>query len=185
MQVCDTRYSEKIKPPRVKESPISFECKVLEVKPMGTEGGAGNLVICEVLLAHVDDQYLDDDKKIMPTALDLVARMGGSWYTRTNKESMFEIPKPLSTKGIGFDQLPRSVLNSTVLTGNNLGRLANVEKLPSKSTITAFSEEAAIAKLLSSKDQNHDQLSSTFHQMAKEYLDSGNIEKAWCALLVT
>ena len=142
--------SDKIRPPRVKESPVSFECKVLEVKSMGDHGGAGNLIICEVVMAHVQDHLLTDDNKIDPTRLELVARMGGNWYTKANSDSMFEIPKPLTTMGIGFDQLPENVKNSAVLTGNNLGRLANVEHVPTKDEILNMAKEPEVSAILES-----------------------------------
>jgi len=121
--------SQTIKPPRVAESPVQFECKVNEVVSLGTEGGAGNLVICEVLKMHIDEAILDTNGNIDPVKLDAVSRMGGNWYGRA-KEGMFEVPKPLSTLGIGFDQLPKVVCTSKFLTGNDLAMLANVQVLP-------------------------------------------------------
>jgi flavin reductase (DIM6/NTAB) family NADH-FMN oxidoreductase RutF len=121
--------SQTIKPPRVAESPVQFECRVNEVVSLGTEGGAGNLVICEVLKMHINEAVLDADGKIDPVKLDAVSRMGGNWYGRA-KEGMFEVPKPLSRLGIGFDQLPEAIRTSKFLTGNNLAMLANVEVLP-------------------------------------------------------
>lgn len=121
--------SQTIKPPRVAESPVQFECRVNEVISLGTEGGAGNLVICEVLKMHINDAILDADGKIDPVKLDAVSRMGGNWYGRA-KQGMFEVPKPLSRLGIGFDQLPEAIRTSKLLTGNDLAMLANVEVLP-------------------------------------------------------
>jgi flavin reductase (DIM6/NTAB) family NADH-FMN oxidoreductase RutF len=121
--------SQTIKPPRVAESPVQFECRVNEVVSLGTEGGAGNLVICEVLKMHINEAVLDADGKIDPVKLDAVSRMGGNWYGRA-KEGMFEVPKPLSRLGIGFDQLPKAVSTSKFFTGNDLAMLANVEVLP-------------------------------------------------------
>ena len=121
--------SQTIKPPRVAESPVQFECKVNEVVSLGTQGGAGNLVICEVLKMHIDEAILDANGNIDPVKLDAVSRMGGNWYGRA-KEGMFEVPKPLSTLGIGFDQLPKAVCISKFLTGNDLAMLANVQVLP-------------------------------------------------------
>ena len=121
--------SQTIKPPRVAESPVQFECKVNKVISLGTEGGAGNLVICEVLKMHINEAILDISGNIDPVKLDAVSRMGGNWYGRA-KQGMFEIPKPLSTLGIGFDQLPEAVCTSKFLTGNDLAMLANVEVLP-------------------------------------------------------
>ena len=121
--------SQTIKPPRVAESPVQFECRVNEVVSLGTEGGAGNLVICEVLKMHINEAVLDADGKIDPVKLDAVSRMGGNWYSRA-KQGMFEVPKPLSRLGIGFDQLPEAIRTSKLLTGNDLAMLANVEVLP-------------------------------------------------------
>ena len=121
--------SQTIKPPRVAESPVQFECRVNEVISLGTQGGAGNLVICEVLKMHINEAVLDTDGKIDPVKLDAVSRMGGNWYSRA-KQGMFEVPKPLSTLGIGFDQLPKAVCTSKFLTGNDLAMLANIEVLP-------------------------------------------------------
>ena len=121
--------SQTIKPPRVAESPVQFECRVNEVISLGTEGGAGNLVICEVLKMHINEAILDADGKIDPVKLDAVSRMGGNWYGRA-KQGMFEVPKPLSRLGIGFDQLPETIRTSKLLTGNDLAMLANVEVLP-------------------------------------------------------
>jgi flavin reductase (DIM6/NTAB) family NADH-FMN oxidoreductase RutF len=119
--------STKIKPPRVGEAPVAFECKVLQVIPTGLEGGAGNLVICEVILGHIKDEVLDTEGRIDPFKLDAVARMGGDWYCRANGEALFTVPKPIEKIGIGIDQLPEAIRKSTVLTGNDLAMLANVE----------------------------------------------------------
>lgn len=176
--------SEKIKPPRVKESPVAFECKVLEVKPMGDEGGAGNLIICEVVLAHVQDHLLNEDNKLDTTKLDLVARMGGNWYTKTNRETMFEIPKPLTTMGIGFDQLPDHVRNSTVLTGNNLGRLANVEQLPTKEEVLTIANEPEVSAILENFGDDEEGLDRELHLLAQKYLLSDQTNEAWQVLMV-
>ena len=119
-----------VKPKLIEECPVNLECEVLEVKHLGTEGGAGNLVICEVQKIHIQEEYLNEDGKLDQKKLDLVARLGGNWYSRNNEANLFEVPKPLVTKGIGFDQLPAAVRYSKVFTGNDLGMLANIEKLP-------------------------------------------------------
>lgn len=175
--------SEKVSPPRVKESPVSFECKVLEVKPMGDHGGAGNLIICEVLVAHVQDHLMNEDSKLDPTKLELVARMGGNWYTRTNSETMFEIPKPLTTMGIGFDQLPDHVRNSPVLTGNNLGRLANVEQLPTKEEVLSLANEPEVSAILESYMDDEESLERELHLLAQKYLINGHTKEAWQVIL--
>ena len=131
--------SDLIKPPRVGEAPVSFECRVTEVIELGDGPGAGNLVLAEVLKIHLQEEYLDQDGRLDTRLLDLVGRMGGSWYTRASGDSLFEIPKPLRTLGIGVDSLPESARNSTILTGNELGRLGNSEVMP------AFEEQERLA----------------------------------------
>ena len=122
--------SDTISPFRVKESPIQMECKVLEIKHLGENGGAGNLVICEITKVHYDDGILDDNGKVDPFKIDLVGRMGGDWYCRANDDALFEVEKPLTTIGIGFDQLPEGIKASNYLTGNELAKLANFEAIP-------------------------------------------------------
>lgn len=154
--------SEMIKPPRVAEAPVQMECKVNDIIALGTEGGAGNLVICEVLKVHVCEKVLDADGKIDPEKLDAVARMGGNWYGRS-KAGMFQIPKPLQTLGIGFDNLPGDLKNSSILTGNELAMLANVEALPHGIT-------------------ENSNISNERQEVAKKYLQKAEIEEAWNAL---
>ncbi len=132
--------SELIKPFRVAEAPVQLECKVNEVISLGDQGGAGNLVICEVLKMHIDESVLDENKGIDQYKLDLVSRAGGSFYSRA-KDGFFEIPKPLRTMGIGVDSLPKEVRNSSVLTGNDLGLLGNTEELPNKETVDKYMQE--------------------------------------------
>jgi flavin reductase (DIM6/NTAB) family NADH-FMN oxidoreductase RutF len=162
--------SEKIRPPRVKESPVQFECKINEIKPLGDKGGAGNLIICEVLLMHIDEKVLDEKGKIDAKKIDLVSRMGGDWYCRAHGEALFEVEKPLVKKGIGIDQLPENIKNSSYLTGNQLAKLANVEKIPSKEELMNFLTPSF------SEDKN-------IHIEASKLLDSGKIMEAWKVLL--
>ncbi len=159
--------SIKVKPPRVAESPASFECKVNQVISLGQEGGAGNLVVCEILLAHIKDDILDPSKNVDPQKLDAVARMGGDFYCRAQGENIFTVPKPNTKLGIGFDQLPEKIRNSKILSGNDLARLANVEKLPGA--------EGHINANTSS--------SEALHVVAKKLLAEGKIEEAWQVLL--
>ncbi len=161
--------SIKVKPPRVAESPASFECKVNQIISLGNEGGAGNLVVCEILLAHFNEAILDPLKNIDPQKLDAVARMGGDYYCRANGHNIFTVPKPNTKLGIGFDQLPEKIRNSKILSGNDLARLANIEKLP----IT----ESPI------KTGTHDE--GALHHLAKKLLEEGNIEEAWKVLLTS
>ncbi len=155
--------SSVVKPPRVGEAPVAFECKVLQVIPTGTEGAAGNLVICEVVRMHIKDEILDAEGKIDPYKIDAVARMGGDWYCRANGEALFKVPKPLEKIGIGIDQLPAAIRNSKVLTGNDLGMLANVEKLPGDSH--AVSADLKV------------------HAEVRQLLEQSKIEEAWKMLI--
>ncbi|WP_027377701.1 flavin reductase family protein [Kaistella palustris] len=122
--------AELVAPKLIEECPVNLECKVLEVKHLGKKGGAGNLIICEVVKIHVREEYLDENGKLDQIKLDLVARLGSNWYARNNENNLFEVPKPLITKGIGFDRLPQEIRFSTIFTGNDLGMLANTENLP-------------------------------------------------------
>lgn len=175
--------STEVKPPRVKEAKVAFECKVNEVKALGETGGAGNLVICEVLIAHVDEHVLDENGIIDPYKIDLVARMGGNWYSRSNGEALFEIPKPLRTLGIGVDQIPEEIRNSRVLTGNNLGRLGNVESLPTKEELELFGAGREIQEMRIRFQNDQASWLDHLHQFAKEALEEGEVEKAWKILL--
>lgn len=152
-----------VKPPRVGESPVQFECKVNEVIALGIEGGAGNLIICEVVHLHIDESILDMNGRIDPKKIDTVARMGGNWYNRA-KEGIFEVPKPLSTLGVGVDALPEEIRLSKILSGNDLGMLANVEELP---------EEASIFVNASEK----------VHRLVQQQLNEDNISEAWKLLV--
>lgn len=174
--------SEMVCPPRVKESPVSFECKVLEVRPLGDGGGAGNLVICEVLMIHIEDEILTDGK-IDPNKIDLVGRMGGNWYSRASGNDIFEVAKPLATKGIGVDQMPEQIRNSTVLTGNNLGQLGNVEKLPSQEEIDEFATEPEVSSILDSLGAAQENRALELHKLAARHLADHRVMEAWKILL--
>ncbi|WP_228853659.1 flavin reductase family protein [Aegicerativicinus sediminis] len=169
--------SDVVKPFRVAESPVQFECKVNDVISLGEEGGAGNLVICEVLKIHISKEVLDDENHIIQEKLDLVARAGGNYYSRA-KKGFFEIPKPLKTKGIGVDAMPEYVKNSMVLTGNDLGMLGNVERLPEQKEVTDFiihvSERYPNIQNMNQREK---------HKIARNYLSYGDVESAWKLLL--
>ena len=169
--------SDVIKPFRVAESPIQFECKVNDIIKLGTEGGAGNLIICEVVKFHVSKDILNKDQSIDQKKLDLVARAGGSLYSRANK-GFFEIPKPLSTLGIGVDNLPEAIKNSMVLTGNDLGMLANVEAIPSKKEVDDFMNSLG-ERYPNIKSATHREK----HKLAHNYLSYGDVKSAWNILL--
>jgi flavin reductase (DIM6/NTAB) family NADH-FMN oxidoreductase RutF len=166
--------SDKIKPFRVAESPVQFECKVNDVIFTGDKGGAGNLIVCEVVKIHISDAVLDKNGAIDQHKIDLVARAGGSYYSRA-RDGFFEIPKPISTLGIGVDAIPLEIRNSTILTGNNLGMLGNVEQLPNEGTVNNFAKE-------------HPQFigieSTKKHTFAKEFLSKNDVESAWKVLLI-
>ena len=164
--------SDIVKPPRVAEAPVQFECKVREVIALGEEGGAGNLVVAEVIKLHINERILDSEGKIDPVKIDTVARMGGNWYGRA-KEGMFEVPKPLSTLGIGVDAIPEEIRLSKILTGNDLGMLGNVESLPTAEEINAYLEISNMGG--ASRNERH--------QKARELLSAGNVADAWKLLL--
>jgi flavin reductase (DIM6/NTAB) family NADH-FMN oxidoreductase RutF len=175
--------SERVKPFRVKESPAQLECIVKEVIELGDKGGAGNLIICEVVLIHISENVLDANKQIDPNKMDLVARMGGNWYSRTNGSALFEVAKPLLNLGIGVDQLPDFIRNSTVLTGNNLGQLGNIEKIPSEMDVIAYKNSGAINEAFEIYGKNLDRLEDHLHHIAKGLLDNNKVEEAWKVLL--
>ncbi len=164
--------SDIVKPFRVAESPVQMECKVNKIIKLGTEGGAGNLIICEVVKMHVSEAVLDENGAIDQKKLDLVARAGGSLYSRA-KSGFFEIPKPLSTLGIGVDALPKDVRESAVLTGNDLGLLGNVENLPNEKSILAFITQHNLSTLSTQEK----------HKKAKDFLSFNDVESAWKVLL--
>lgn len=168
--------STRVKPPRVKEAPVAFECKVLQVIPTGNQGGAGNLVICEVIMIHVKEEILDEDGRIDPFKLDAVARLGSDWYCRVKGDAIFNIPKPLEKLGIGLDQIPERIRNSRVLTGNDLGLLGTIEKLPEAIDLEDSQEE------LTFQDARMKGVDAV-HKLAHEYLALGKIEAAWKILL--
>jgi flavin reductase (DIM6/NTAB) family NADH-FMN oxidoreductase RutF len=168
--------SDKIKPPRVAEAPVSFECIVDNVIELGTEGGAGNLIISRVVNIHIRDEYKGNDGKLDTEKLDLVARMGGSWYTRANKNSLFETPKPIYSRGIGVDSLPLHARNSNVLKGNDLGRLGNIAEKPSLESIENCKKipEVKDALNMHSIEDRYQKL----HRIVKIHLDNSNLEQA-------
>ena len=175
--------SERVKPPRVGESPAAYECKVKEVVHLGSEGGAGNLIICEVLLAHIHDDILDENGKPDPYKADLVARMGGDWYCRANGEALFEVPKPNRNIGIGVDQIPEAIKSSPILTGNHLGRLGNVTTLPTAEEVKEFSKNPEVADALLRFRNDPESLENHLYEVALHLLDQNEVEKAWLTLL--
>ena len=175
--------SNLVAPPRVKEAPVAFECKVLQVVPLGDQGGAGNLVICEVLQIHLDENILDTSGAIAPLKLNPVARLGGDWYTKITEDSLFQIPKPLTTLGIGVDQIPEEIRNSPVFSGNNLGRLGNVEQLPSPEEVALFAAREDLEDIRRRFRLDAESWTDHLHRWAKEELEAGNVDLAWKILL--
>lgn len=171
-----------VKPPMVKESKARLECKVLEVKPLGTGGGAGNLVICEVLYLHLDDNLLTAEKKFDQTKLELVARLGGDWYCRISKENLFRVTKPNTELGIGIDALPESIRHSKFLTGNNLGQLANVHQLP---VIHPSFDDTHLKNIIQYYSINPTEMEKEIHLYAARLLDEGKVQDAWQVLLAS
>lgn len=172
--------STHIQPPLVKESKIQLECKVIEVKPLGTAGGAGNLVICEVLCMHIDDSLLDANKKMDPRQLPLVARLGGDWYTVVNEQSLFEVPKPNTELGIGIDALPAPIRKSTILSGNDLGQLANVAAIP---PVDPAYQDDHLKQIIQYFSLNPDEMEKELHRHAHTLLAKGQTRAAWQVLL--
>jgi len=172
--------SDIVKPFRVKESPVQMECKVLQVIETGQNGGAGNLIICEVVCMHIDDNVLNEDGRINPHKIDLVARMGGDYYCRASGNAVFEVPKPNLQCGIGIDALPANIRNSSELTGNDLGMLANSTSIP---VVSEMLYDDRLTQIV--RDYNGDEPAKihALHIYAKELLAEGNVEKAWQVLL--
>ena len=159
--------SDLVIPSRIKESPINFECKVNEIITLGEQGGAGSLVLCEVLKMHINESVLDENNEIDPFKLNIVSRLGSDWYGKTTKESLYEIAKPISRMGMGIDNLPENIRNSNILTGNELAILASAENIPSKNEFTIREEKNTEEK----------------HILAKELLSQGKSEEAWQILI--
>lgn len=172
--------SDMVKPFRVKESPAQLECKVLQVIETGKEGGAGNLIICEIVCMHVDDNVLDEKGMIDPQKIDLVARMGKDYYCRASGSAVFEVPKPNTDLGIGIDMLPANVRHSAILTGNNLGMLGNSTAIP---VVSDMLYDDRLHHILSEYNNNSSARLHALHHYAKELLDEGAVEKAWQVLL--
>lgn len=169
-----------VKPPMVKESKVKMECKVIEIKPLGTEGGAGNLVICEVIRIHIDDSLLDENKKMDQRKIHHIARLGGDWYCKVDESNLFHVQKPNTELGIGVDALPESIRNSKILTGSNLGKLANVHEMP---VIDPSFDDAHLKNIIQYYSINPDEMEKELHVYAKKLLDEGKVKEAWQVLL--
>lgn len=173
--------SDVVKPFRVKEAPVQFECKINDVVALGTQGGAGNLVICEVVRIHVAESILDEEGRISPIKIDQVARMGGHWYTRANK-GLFQLPQPMTQIGIGFDALPKDIKTSRILTGNELAQLAGVEGIPNETEVNEY-KLTELADLFMEFEGRAAELEVQLHTVAKELLQQKKVVEAWMTLL--
>jgi flavin reductase (DIM6/NTAB) family NADH-FMN oxidoreductase RutF len=171
-----------VKPPMVKESKVKMECTVTEVKPLGSDGGAGNLVICEVLRMHIDDSLLDANKKLDQRKINHVARLGGDWYCVVNETNLFQVEKPNTQLGIGVDTLPPAIRNSKILSGNNLGQLANVNELP---IIEPSFDDDHLKQIIQYYSINPDEMERELHGYAKKLLEEGKVREAWQVLLAS
>ena len=169
-----------IKPPRVKESKIQMECKVIEIKHLGTEGGAGNLIICEIMIMHLDENILGKNGMIDQQKINHVARLGGNWYAKISPENLFEVEKPNVELGIGFDQLPMSVKNSKILSGNHLGQLANVHEMP---VINPAFEDEKLKNIFQYFSTDPSEMETELHLYARDLLEQRRVSDAWQVLL--
>jgi flavin reductase (DIM6/NTAB) family NADH-FMN oxidoreductase RutF len=169
-----------VKPPMVKESHIKLECRVNDIKPLGTEGGSGNLVICEVLVMHIDDSLLDENNKPIQQKIHHIARLGGNWYCKVDESNLFEVEKPNVKLGIGIDSLPATVKNSSILTGNHLGQLANVHEMPA---IDPAFDDDHLKQIIQYYSINPEEMEKELHSYAQKLLDKGRVQEAWQVLL--
>ena len=175
--------SDLVKPFRVKESPVQLECKVNQVIELAQTPGAGNLIICELLRMHINPSVMDDRGRINQQKIDLVARLGGDWYCRASGPALFEVEKPVRTKGLGVDRIPERIRYSRYLTGNNLGQLGNTEQLPDTDDIEIYKKINLELAALMMEHLPHEELEKRTHILAKKYLDEGKVTEAWKILL--
>jgi flavin reductase (DIM6/NTAB) family NADH-FMN oxidoreductase RutF len=174
--------SQLVKPFRVKESPVQFECRVKKIIETGMEGGAGNLVICEILLMHINNEVIDKNGNIDPNKIDLVGRCGQNWYSRTSGSALFEVAKPNRNIGIGIDSLPVHIRNSEILSGNDLGQLGNIENLPDKAMLNDHAAKEDVGKLLSVLKEGNDH--TGYHLAAKELIKAEKPNEALMLLML-
>lgn len=166
--------SDLVKPKRVKESPVSFECKVKEIIELSKKPGAGNLVICEILRIHISDTILDKDGNIMQESINLVGRLGNDLYSRTNNSALFNVKKPGEKVGIGIDALPEEVQYSHILSGNDLGKIGSLTELPTEEEIKMLKEAVEVQTII----KNAVNISNELQYYAKRLIRIGEIEKA-------
>jgi len=176
--------SHLVRPPRVAEAPVQLECVVTQVIPLGDQHGAGNLVLAEIKLIHIKEEILDTEGKIDQQKIDLVARLGGNWYSRVTPESLFTVPKPLTTLGIGVSALPLSVRKSKVLTGNDLGLLGNEEQLPNEEEVAEMQWNTNVKDILDATIGDETNRERELHEFAKELIAYGKVADALKVLLL-
>ncbi len=174
--------SEKVAPYRVAQAPVQFECKVNQIIELGQEGGAGNLIICEVVQLHIQEELLNENGLIDQHKIDLVARMGGDWYCRANSAAMFEIKKPITTCGIGYDALPQDIKSCEVLSANDLGQLAGIEALPNETDVNEY-KLLELSTLFLELEHDASALEAALHRSAHDLLAQNKLEEAWLTLL--
>lgn len=175
--------SETVKPPRVLEAPVAFECVVDDVIELGEEGGAGNLIIARAKVAHIHKEILNEDGLIDQVKIDLVARMGGDWYCHANEHSMFKLERPGGNGVIGVDSLPAEIRNSTILTGNNLGRLGNLDALPTDDEIRKASDMEEVKQILKELDGNSEAGREAIHKLGRQLIETGNTKQALAVMM--
>lgn len=176
--------SDTVRPPRVAEAPVQLECVVNDIISLGQNAGAGNLVLAEIKRIHISEDILDAEGKIDQLKTDLVARLGGDWYCRVTPDNLFKIAKPNTKIGIGVDAMPKGIRNSTILTGNNLGQLGNVEALPTDEDIETYCQSDEIKELLDATIGDSQTRELQLHLKARQLLDEGRVEDAWKVLLI-
>ncbi len=174
--------SEVVKPFRVKESPVQLECVVKQVIELGTEGGAGNLILAEIKCIHIQEDILNEQGEIDPNKIDLVGRMGGDWYCRASGDALFEVAKPLTKLGIGVDQIPASIKSSNILTGNDLGMLSNIEQLPNETDVNDY-KLLELSEIFMKYQDDAQTLEEQLHHRAHQLLLKNQVEEAWKTLL--
>lgn len=174
--------SKKIKPKRVKESPVQLECKVNQIIKLGNEGGAGNLIICEVIFIHINSSILNENNEIEQDKIQLIGRLGNNWYCKAFDQALFEIQKPTEKMGIGLDRIPERIRKSYIFNQNDLAKLASINNIPSNHEIEKFREKDIIQLLL--QGENDEEIREVLHTKAKEEIDKNEIEKAWKFLLI-
>ncbi|GAB3784247.1 flavin reductase family protein [Spirosoma horti] len=175
--------SDRVRPPRVAESPAAFECVVKQIIHTGDGPGSGSLVICEVVMGHFHDTIFDAKGAIDPNQLDLIGRMGADWYCRAHGDALFEVARP--QVGIGVDQLPTDIRNSAILSGNDLGKLGSFQSFPTADEVKAYRESGVLTELVDEARNGCQYLPDLLHVRAKQLLTENKVKEAWLTLLAT